>query len=218
MPHGKLLIGFQHWWGDYGNVSLNTGAFPPAIFPAALPTASDDEGVPMMTDFLITQPLSEKLVVFAGKKNVIGTADQDIFAGGDGTDQFMNQAWLPIQHFCWRCPTPRSRPASRCPLSLVLRARPARRKPRPPICEMPSRASRQGPFRDPKWCSSLRIFLRPYLARRQDMGKPSNGLPRQVPRVEWRVAITRFLKQSASWSSRPRSSPASLMDRLYAQL
>ena len=94
LPQGKLLVGVQHWWGDYGNVSLNTGAFPPAIFAAALPPVANDEGVPMITDFLITQPLSEKLVLFAGKKNVIGAADQDIFAGGDGTDQFMNQALI----------------------------------------------------------------------------------------------------------------------------
>ena len=48
--------------------------------------------MPFVTDFLWTQPLSEGLIVFAGKKNVVGTADQDIFAGGDGTDQFVNQA------------------------------------------------------------------------------------------------------------------------------
>jgi len=92
MPHGKLLVRAQHWFGQYGNVSLNTGAFPPAIFPAALPPAPNDQGVPFITDFFVTQPLSKKWVVFAGKKNVIGAADQDDFAGGNGTMQFMNQA------------------------------------------------------------------------------------------------------------------------------
>ena len=36
----------------------------------------------------------ERLVVFAGKKDVLGAADQDVFAGGDGTEQFMNQALI----------------------------------------------------------------------------------------------------------------------------
>jgi porin len=47
-----------------------------------------------MSNFVITQPLSERVVVFAGKKDVLGAADQDIFAGGDGTDQFVNQALI----------------------------------------------------------------------------------------------------------------------------
>jgi porin len=64
------------------------------VFPAALPTAADDPGVPFITNFLVTQPLSEKLIVFAGKKDVFGGADQDIFAGGDGTSQFVNQAFI----------------------------------------------------------------------------------------------------------------------------
>lgn len=94
LPHGKLMVGFQHWYGDFGNVSLNTGSFAPAVFPAALPPAPNDPGVPYMTDFIVTQPLSERLVVFAGKKNVLGVADQDVFAGGNGTHQFMNQALI----------------------------------------------------------------------------------------------------------------------------
>lgn len=94
LPRGKLLVAAQHWYGDYGNVSLNTGSFSPAVFPAALPPAPNDPGVPYITDFLITQPLSERLVVFAGKKNVLGVADQDVFAGGNGTHQFVNQALI----------------------------------------------------------------------------------------------------------------------------
>jgi porin len=94
LPRGKLLVGAQHWWGQFGNVSLNTGALTPAVFPAFFPTAPNDPAELHLTDFLFTQPLSENLVVFAGKKNVIGTADQDIFAGGDGTDQFINQAFV----------------------------------------------------------------------------------------------------------------------------
>ena len=94
MPQGKLLVGLQHWYGEYANVSLRTGTFAPPVFAAALPTAPDNPGTPYITDFLWTQPLSEKLVVFAGKKNVVGTADQTQFAGGDGTNQFINQALI----------------------------------------------------------------------------------------------------------------------------
>ncbi len=94
MPHGKLNIGAQHWWGQYGNVSLNTGAFPPAVFAAAIPPAPNDPGVPFITDFYLTQPLSKNWVVFAGKKNVLGVADQDDFSGGNGTAQFLNQAFV----------------------------------------------------------------------------------------------------------------------------
>jgi porin len=104
LPQGKLLIGAQHWWGEFGNVSLNTGLLPPAIFAAALPPEVNDPGVPFITDFLVTQPLSEKLVVFVGKKNVIGAADQDIFAGGDGTDLFMNQALIANPAFLLALP------------------------------------------------------------------------------------------------------------------
>ena len=105
LPMGKLLVGVQHWWGEFGNVSLNTGAFPPAIFPATLPPQPNDPGLPFVTDFLFTQPLAGgKLVVFAGKKNVIGAADQDIFAGGDGTDQFMNQALVANPAFLLALP------------------------------------------------------------------------------------------------------------------
>jgi porin len=92
LPHGSLLIRAEHWYGEYGNVSFRSGTFSPPVFAAVLPTAPEDPGVPYITNFVFTQPLSEKLVVFAGKKDVLGAADQDIFAGGDGTEQFINQA------------------------------------------------------------------------------------------------------------------------------
>ncbi len=94
LPFGSLLVRAEHWYGEYGNVSLNTGAFPPAVFPAVLPPVPNDPGVPYITNFVITQPLSEKFVVFAGKKDVLGSVDSDEFAGGDGTDQFVNQALI----------------------------------------------------------------------------------------------------------------------------
>ena len=94
MPKGRLLVRAEHWFGEYGNVGLRTGSFAPPLFPTVLPTRPDDPGVPFITAFMLTQPLSEKLVVFAGKKDILGAADQDIFAGGDGTTQFLNQAFI----------------------------------------------------------------------------------------------------------------------------
>ena len=94
LPKGKLLVTAEHWYGQYGNVSFNTGAFTPAVFGAALPPAPNEPGDLFMTNFWITQPLSEKLVVFGGKKVLPGAADVDKFASGNGTQQFMNQAFL----------------------------------------------------------------------------------------------------------------------------
>ena len=94
MPKGTLLVRAENWYGQYGNISLNSGAFAPTVFPAALPPVADSPGIPFLTNFLYTQPLSANLVVFGGKKDVLGAADQDIFAGGDGTNQFVNQALI----------------------------------------------------------------------------------------------------------------------------
>ncbi len=94
LPKGRLLVGAQHWYGEYANVGLRTGTFTPAIFPAYLPPVPNYPGVPYITDFLLTQPLSPELVLFAGKKNVLGVADQVEFAGGNGTDQFVSQALI----------------------------------------------------------------------------------------------------------------------------
>lgn len=94
LPYGSLLVRTEHWYGEYGNVSLNTGSLPPAVFPALLPTAPNDQGDLFLTNFVLTQPLSESLVLYGGKKDVLGAADQDEFAGGDGTEQFVNQALI----------------------------------------------------------------------------------------------------------------------------
>lgn len=94
LPYGSLLVRAEHWYGNYGNVSLNTGSFAPSVFPAALPPAPNEEGDLFLTNFVFTQPLSENFVAFIGKKDVLGAADQDVFAGGDGTDQFVNQALI----------------------------------------------------------------------------------------------------------------------------
>ncbi len=59
-----------------------------------LPPRANQPGVPFLTNFLWTQPISQNLVVYAGKKDMIGAFDQDTFAGGDGTSQFVNQALI----------------------------------------------------------------------------------------------------------------------------
>ncbi len=94
LPYGKLLVRVEHWYGEFGNVSLRTGSFAPAVFPALLPPASNDPGTLFLTNFLFTQPLSERFVVYGGKKDVLGAADQDVFSGGDGTEQFVNQVFI----------------------------------------------------------------------------------------------------------------------------
>lgn len=91
---GRLLIRAEHWYGQYGSVSLHAGTFAPPVFAALLPPRPNDPGVPYITNFLYTQPLSPKWVTFIGKKDMLGTFDQDIFAGGDGTDQFLNQSFV----------------------------------------------------------------------------------------------------------------------------
>ncbi len=94
LPKGTLLVRAEHWYGEYGNVSLRTGAFPPAVFPAALPPALNNPGDLFITNFVVTQPLSKEFVLYAGKIDVLGGLDQDDFAGGDGTTQFVNQALI----------------------------------------------------------------------------------------------------------------------------
>ncbi len=94
LPHGRLLVRGEHWWGTYGNVSLKSGTFSPPVFPATLPTAADSEGQLFLTNFTYTQPLHKHFVMFVGKRDVLGDLDQEKFSGGDGTDQFMNQAMM----------------------------------------------------------------------------------------------------------------------------
>ena len=94
LPHGSLLVRAEHWFGQFGNVSLRTGTNPPAVFPTVLPPVADEPGVPMLTSFFYTQPLSRQLVLFFGKREMVGAFDQDIFAGGDGTSHFVNQGFI----------------------------------------------------------------------------------------------------------------------------
>jgi porin len=94
LPKGSLLVRAEHWYGEYGNVSLRTGAFPPAVFAAATPVTPNNPGELFLSNFVVTQPLSREFVFYAGKVDVLGGLDQDDFAGGDGTTQFLNQAFV----------------------------------------------------------------------------------------------------------------------------
>ena len=46
LPHGRLLVRAEQWYGEYGNVSLRAGTFTPTVFPALLPPRPNDPGVP----------------------------------------------------------------------------------------------------------------------------------------------------------------------------
>ena len=51
LPHGRLLVRAEHWYGEYDNVSLRTGTFPPAVFPPVLPPTPNDPGIPYLPSF-----------------------------------------------------------------------------------------------------------------------------------------------------------------------
>ena len=104
LPKGRLVVTAEHWWGDYANVSVANGDGAPAVFGAALPPRSNDPGTPFLTNFFLVQPLSQNLIVVAGKKVLVGEMDQDRFAGGNGTQQFMNQALVANPAFLMNLP------------------------------------------------------------------------------------------------------------------
>ncbi len=64
----------------------------------------NEPGVPYITNFVITQPLSGKARGLCRQERCAGSRRQDEFAGGDGTDQFINQALIANRHFCLGLP------------------------------------------------------------------------------------------------------------------
>jgi porin len=99
MAGGRFEIRFEQWYGRLGNISPRTGAIAPAVLAAELPPAPDDPGIPWLTGFAWTQSLTDRVTVFAGKMSGIGAADQNLFAGGDGTEQFANMALIESPAF-----------------------------------------------------------------------------------------------------------------------
>jgi porin len=92
---GQFLISLEQApWGRYGNVWLNTGSTTVTNFAAGAPTVLDNPASPYVTNFLYSQQVSEKLVVAVGKKRMLAIHDDNVFAGGDGVDQFQNQGLI----------------------------------------------------------------------------------------------------------------------------
>ena len=94
LPHSKFVVTMENVWGRWGNVSFETGQVSPAIFNAAMPVDPVAHGDLYCTNFMLIQPLSEQFIVTVGKTRTIGVADNNKFAGGDGSDQFVNQVFV----------------------------------------------------------------------------------------------------------------------------
>jgi porin len=90
----RFVVTLENIWGRWANVSLETGATAPPTFNALFPVDPAANGVPRVTNFLYVQPVSERLILSVGKARLVGTADRNIFAGGDGSDQFLNQTFI----------------------------------------------------------------------------------------------------------------------------
>ncbi len=93
LPHSRFVVTLENIWGRWGNVSFETGALAPAVFNAVMPVDHEAHGDVYCTNFLLIQPLSEQFIVSVGKTRLPGIADNNIFAGGDGSDQFVNQTF-----------------------------------------------------------------------------------------------------------------------------
>ena len=89
-----IVTAEQAPWGKYANVSTRTGALSPAVFNSLLAFGPDDPGVPLLTQFLYVQPLSEQFIAAVGKSRIVEEFDDDIFAGGEGVEQFSNLAFV----------------------------------------------------------------------------------------------------------------------------
>lgn len=94
LPHSKFAVTLENVWGRWGNVSFETGGLAPAVFNAVQPVDTAASGSLYCTNFMLIQPLSERFIVTAGKTRTVGIADNNIFAGGDGSDQFLNQTFV----------------------------------------------------------------------------------------------------------------------------
>ena len=94
LPHSKFVVTMENVWGRWGNVSFETGGLSPAIFNAVQPVDPAATGNLYCTNFMLIQPLSENFILTAGKTRTVGVADNNKFAGGDGSDQFLNQTLI----------------------------------------------------------------------------------------------------------------------------
>ena len=84
-----LKVRAEHRFGE--SLAGTTGAILPSNLAADLPV-SDQEGL-YITNFLLTQALSESFVVYAGKMDTLD-GDVNAFAHGRGIHQFSNVAFV----------------------------------------------------------------------------------------------------------------------------
>jgi porin len=80
-----LKVRVEHNFGD--TLSSSVGSFMPPAVTAELPTGASHK--PYVTNFVLTQHLTETLGVYAGKVDTLD-GDQNAFASGRGEDQFLN--------------------------------------------------------------------------------------------------------------------------------
>jgi porin len=85
-PGGLLTLHGETKIGD--NVNPKVGSLLPASFQGMLPIPGDP-GITTLSEFYLTQSLSEKFVLLAGKIDGTSLLDQNAFAGNQRT-QFMN--------------------------------------------------------------------------------------------------------------------------------
>lgn len=91
--NSRFVCTLENIWGRWGNVSFESGGLSPAVFNSVMPIDQEASGIPYVTNFLWMQPVTDSFVMSAGKMRMPAVADNNIFAGGDGSDQFMNQTF-----------------------------------------------------------------------------------------------------------------------------
>jgi porin len=84
-----LKVRAEHRFGE--NINRDTGSFLPASVLADLPAADSEQLY--LTNVLLTQALSERFAVFAGKLDTLD-GDRNAFAHGRGKTQFSNMAFV----------------------------------------------------------------------------------------------------------------------------
>ena len=88
-PGGQWTIHAETQFGNSVNFS-KTGAIMPPNYDALLPTP--DEGRTTLSEIFLTQPLSEKFIIIAGKIDGTRFGDTNAFANSEKT-QFLNAAF-----------------------------------------------------------------------------------------------------------------------------
>ncbi len=90
-PGGLITLHGETQFGR--SVNGNAGSFMSPNFKSLLPVPGDP-GITTLSEFYLTQALSEKLVIVAGKMDLTAAGDRNAFAGdASHTTQFMNTAF-----------------------------------------------------------------------------------------------------------------------------